>query len=278
MRFDLHLHTTASDGHLTASALVEAAARAGLDAIAVTDHDSVDAIAPALYAADSLRASGGPDLLVIPGVELSAAVDGRDVHVLGYFIDHTDGVLRSRLETLRTARLDRARSMVEALREAGYAVTIDEVLELAEGGAVGRSHVARALVERGHIASVAQAFEELIGRGQPYYVPKPAISPSEVVRIVRDAGGIPVLAHPGVTGIDDLVPALVADGLAGLEAYHAEHSPERRARYAAWAADLGLLVTGGSDFHGATAPGAGIGTVEIPDSVLADLLAARDTR
>lgn len=267
MRFDLHTHTTASDGHLSAEELVEASLAIGLDAIAVTDHDSVASVRAAIDAASGTR------LRVIPGVELSSAHDGSDVHILGYFIDIEDHELLERLGRLRDARLERARGMVTALREAGYEITLEEVLELSSGGAVGRSHIARVLVDRGQAASVGEAFAELLGRGRPFYRPKPVATPVDVVRIIREAGGIAVLAHPGVTQVDEIIPELIASGLVGLEAYHGEHSPAQREFYGALAAGLGLIVTGGSDFHGPTSPGVGLGAVQMPDDVLTTLLA-----
>lgn len=266
MRFDLHLHTTASDGHLSAEQLVKAAIAAGMDAIAVTDHDSVASVGPALSAAD------GTGLTVIPGVELSSTHEGRDVHILGFFVDVSDEVFQSRLGMLRDARMERAEGMVTALAQAGYAITLDEVLELSGGGAVGRSHIARALVDRGHAGSVAQAFGELLGRGRPFYRPKPVATPVEVVGMIQNAGGISVLAHPAVTQVDELILDLVEAGLAGLEAYHGEHSVEDRERYVSLACDLRLIVTGGSDFHGPTAPGVPLGGVDMPESVLPALI------
>lgn len=272
MRFDLHTHTTASDGHLGSRALVGAALDVGLDAIAVTDHDTVAGIA------EAIRAAAGSGLRVIPGVELSSAHDGRDVHVLGYFIDHTEPALLDRLVELRAARLERARDMVVALSDAGYDISLDEVLELSSGGAVGRSHIARALVDKGQSPSVGEAFAELLGRGRPFYRPKPVVTPVAVVRLITDSGGLAVLAHPGVTGVDDLVPELVSAGLAGLEAYHGEHSPADRERYARMAEERGLLATGGSDYHGATAPGVPLGGVDMPDDVLLALLERPEAR
>ncbi|MDP2233338.1 MAG: PHP domain-containing protein [Actinomycetota bacterium] len=272
MRFDLHLHTTASDGHLSPAELVIAALSAGLDAIAVTDHDTVAAVAPALDSAT------GSQLLVIPGVELSATYDSRDVHILGYFVDCEDSTFLARLEVLRAARLTRAIAMVDSLAAAGMDMSIDEVLELTDGGSVGRSHVARALVERGHAKSVAEAFELLIGRGRPFYVPKPGTSALDVLSVVRAAGGISVLAHPGVTKVDDLIPALIDAGLGGIEAFHGEHSSADRERYSKIAHEAGLLCTGGSDFHTSSSPGPGLGQVEMPDSVLRDLLLTAGSR
>lgn len=272
MRFDLHLHTTASDGHLSAAELVKAALSAGLDAIAVTDHDTVSAVALALDRADRTQ------LRVIPGVELSATHDSHDVHILGYFMDCEDETFLARLKELREARLSRAVAMVDALVTAGMEMSIDDVLELSAGGSVGRSHVARALVDRGHAQSVAEAFGVFIGRDKPFYVAKPGTSALDVLNIVREAGGVSVLAHPGVTKVDALIPDLIEAGLGGIEAFHGEHSSADRVRYSKMASEAGILCTGGSDFHTYSSPGPGLGQVEMPDSVLGDLLRAANAR
>jgi predicted metal-dependent phosphoesterase TrpH len=270
VRFDLHVHTTASDGTFTPAEIVRYAAAEGLVALSITDHDSVEGVPEALDAAQTLQSG----LAIIPGVELSAVHDGHDVHILGYFLDHTDEALCRHLSDLRTARLNRARAIVETLAAAGYQISIDDVLALSDGGAVGRSHVARALVHNGHAADISDAFRRLLGRGKPFYVPKDVRTPSEVLRVILDAGGIPVLAHPGVTGVDELIPALVAEGLAGLEAYHPEHDEAQRDRYLDMAEELALLVTGGTDYHGMAAPNPALGSLEMPTDVLTELLAA----
>ncbi len=267
MRFDLHVHSTASDGALTPSQLIERACELGLTALSITDHDSIDGIVPAVC-----EVRDRP-LILIPGVELSTVHDGRDVHILGYFVDTENREFRARLAELRSARRDRAEMMVDALHTAGYELTLDEVLLLAEEGSVGRSHVARVLVERGHAVDVADAFDRFIGRNRPFYVAKPVAGPVEVIESIRAAGGVAVLAHPGVTQIDDALDELVAAGLDGLEAYHAEHTRSMQDRYAGIADRRGLIATGGSDFHGISAPGASMGSVKIPDAVLPRLFA-----
>ncbi|MDZ4177918.1 MAG: PHP domain-containing protein [Coriobacteriia bacterium] len=268
MRFDLHVHSTASDGHLSPSELVRASLEAGLTALAITDHDSLSGVP------EALQAARGTDLLVIAGVELSASYEDADIHILGYFVDPHDKVLTRRLSTLREVRHGRAHQMVEHLKRAGIDVTLEAVLHFAQSGSVGRSHVARALLAGGHVASVAEAFDTLIGRGRPYYVPKPVAHPVDVVRSIAEAGGVPVLAHPGVTGANGCIPELVEAGLVGLEAYHGEHSLEQREYYVNLARSLELIVTGGSDFHGLDAPGSPLGGVEMPESVLHELLEA----
>lgn len=268
MRADLHVHSTASDGTSAPTELVALALTHGLDVLAIADHDSVSGLAEAFEAAD------GTGLTLIPAVELSAVSDGIDVHILAYFVDPTDPRLLTELLDLRTARFRRAQTMVDALADAGHAVSLDDVLALSDGGAVGRSHVARALVGSGAAESVSDAFKRLIGRGMPFYVPKDSKSPEAVISTVLQLGAIPVLAHPGVTQADSLLPELLGAGLMGIEAYHADHTPEQRERYAQLASDLGLLVTGGTDYHGSSAPNPTLGSVDVPAEAVRALLAS----
>lgn len=266
MTVDLHIHTTASDGTATPGEVVGEAQRIGLPVIAITDHDSVQGVAAAMTAAAALP------LEVLPGVELSAAVNGsRDVHILGYFIDFTSPTLLDTLRDLRERRLERAREMVDALSAAGFGVTLEGVLAHAGEGAVGRSHIARALVEAGDVDSVEIAFRTLIGRGERFFVEKRLLSASRAVAVIREAGGVGVLAHPGVSRADDLVDDLVASGLGGIEVYHADHAPEERARYAAVARRLGLVATGGSDYHGPATRSSRLGSGECPDHAVVAL-------
>lgn len=267
MPIDLHTHTTASDGLCSPSTLVRLASEAGLSTIAVTDHDSVDGIEEALQAGSEYG------LTVIPGVELSSDADGKDVHVLGYFIDHTSQTLREQLAALRDARRLRAERMVTALTEGGYPLTIQDVLHHAGGGAIGRAHVGRALVALGHAETMEEAFQRFIGHGRPFYVKKPLAHPREVCALIRDSGGLPVIAHPAISRAEDLVPDLIDAGLAGVEVYHTEHGDESRARLLQLAQRHGLLVTGGSDFHGQPG-GAVLGAAGVPDDVLEPLLQA----
>ena len=274
MTADLHVHTAASDGNLTAGEVVQLAWAMGLSTIAITDHDSVEGIAPALAAA------AGTSLRVIPGVELSASVGQLDAHILGYFIDHTDPVLLEMLAALRASRFERAESMVAALRAAGYDVTIERVVALADpDGAIGRSHLARALVDSGQVSSVGEAFRELIGRDGRFYVSKPLATPREAIETIRAAGGVAVLAHPGINGTEVLLDELIGYGLGGIEAYHTEHTPEQREHFARVAADRRLVATGGSDFHGPGSVSAVLGASRAPEGAVEELerLAGRQT-
>lgn len=263
MTADLHVHTAASDGNLTAGEVVQLALKLGLSTIAITDHDSVEGIAPALAAAQATR------LRVIPGVELSASAGELDAHILGYFIDHTDPVLLEMLASLRASRFERAESMVAALRAGGYEVTIEQVVSLADpDGAIGRSHLARALVDGGQVSSVGEAFRELIGRDGRFYVSKPLATPREAVEMIRAAGGVAVLAHPGINGTAVLLDELIGYGLGGLEAYHTEHTPEQREHFARVAAERGLVATGGSDFHGPGSVSPVLGASRAPEGAV----------
>lgn len=264
MAIDLHIHTTHSDGTLTPEAVVDLAREAGLTAIAITDHDTVSGVAAATETA-------GSEIEVVAGLELSAQGPGEpDVHVLGYFVDPAaPGLLRT-LISLRTARTARAVTMVQSLTAAGYRITWPDVLQQAGAGAVGRSHVARALLSNGEVASLEEAFIRLIGARAPFYFAKRSLTLGDAVALVHDAGGAAVLAHPGITGEGSLV-ALVDEGLDGIEAYHAEHTTSQRAHFAALAKRFGLVATGGSDFHGPGAKGALIGAGECPPHALDSL-------
>jgi predicted metal-dependent phosphoesterase TrpH len=264
---DLHIHTTASDGTLEPAQVVRRAVDAGLETIAITDHDSVEGVAEAVLAAL------GEPIEVIAGVELSTQTAAcPDAHVLGYFVEASSPLLLAALEDLRAARLQRAKSMIDALSGGGYAVTYDDVAALAGEGSVGRGHIARALVATGDVDSIETAFRTLIGRNGPYYVDKRMPGAIEVVELIHDAGGVAVLAHPGVNG-DAALIELVEAGLDGLEAFHAEHTESQRQHYAALATQLGLVATGGSDFHGPATKNARLGAGNCPDAAVGELWA-----
>jgi 3',5'-nucleoside bisphosphate phosphatase len=268
MKADLHVHSTASDGTLEPEALVEHAHERGVDVLALADHDSVGGAAEARGAAIHFG------MTLIDAVELSAVADSRDVHILAYFVDPGSQSLARLLRRLREARRARAEVMIAALNDAGYTMSFDDVLAIAAGGTLGRSHVARALMGAGHVDSIQQAFETLIGRDKPFYIRKHSASPQEVIATVRELNAIPVIAHPGITDVDDLIPEMVGAGLLGIEAYHADHTPEQMRHYADMAAAYHVLVTGGSDFHGPGAPNPDVGSVYVPVADVEALLAA----
>jgi predicted metal-dependent phosphoesterase TrpH len=253
VRIDLHAHSLASDGTDTPGELVAAAAEAGLDVVALTDHDSV---AGWDEAADAARRHG---VVLVPGVEISCLADGISVHLLAYLPEPDHPGLRAEFDRTRDDRVHRARRMVERIAH-DYPLTWQDVLEQVEDGAtVGRPHIADALVARGHLEDRDEAFRAVLANGSPYYVQHYAPEVFDAVRLVLDAGGVPVMAHPlagrrGRVVPDATITELAAAGLAGLEADHRDHSPAERAHVRALAADLGLLVTGGSDYHGAGKP------------------------
>lgn len=269
---DLHVHSTASDGALTPAQLVAHAERLGVPTIALTDHDTVDGIASALEAAV------GSTVAVIPGVELSAGIGDRGVHILGYYVDHTNAALLAKLVELRAIRLARAERILSALKAGGIEIGLADVLDAADGGAVGRAHIAQQLVDAGYAESVPQAFRTLLGSSAPYYVPKPVSSPIEVVGWIHAAGGVAVLAHPRLSEADEFLPVLVDAGIVGIEAYHGSHDAETRAHYEELASRLGLIVTGGSDFHGDQHEGGELGSANVPANAAAALAAAHAER
>ena len=288
---DLHLHTTASDGHLTPVALVQRASAAGLTTISVTDHDTVAAVR------EVAELAAGRAMRAVPGIEITAVVDGRDIHVLGYFFDVRHPGLARFLETQRALRVVRLREIGARLTRLGAPVDVEGVLLPAAerpGTSVGRPLIARALVEAGHVSSVQEAFDRYLATGQSAFVPRTGRSPSEVVAIIHEAGGIASFAHPGVTARDAIIEPLVDAGLDAIEVYHSDHTPETTAAYLQLARRLGVGVTGGSDFHGeplasppaaASRPGersarATLGVVSLPHDELAGIerIAAGRTR
>ncbi len=242
---DLHLHTSASDGRSAPGALVAAARRAGLAVISVTDHDTVAAI-------DETRsACTAEGVRLVTGIEITAARDDAEVHVLGSFLDHRDARLLAFLEDQRADRRRRVAALIARLGDLGLRVDESEVLGPREGGkAVGRPSIARALKRAGHVRTSREAFDLYLAEGRPAFVPRRAPGPEEVFHLVHAAGGIASLAHPGLLGRDDWIPGMAQAGLDALEAYYVEHPPERVARYLEIAASCGLAVSGGSDYHG----------------------------
>jgi predicted metal-dependent phosphoesterase TrpH len=245
LKADLHLHTTASDGRLEPKDIVSLAVKVGLDVIAITDHDTIDGIAPALAAAKAF-----PSLMVIPGVEINTDVPHGEVHVLGYFIDYTDQKLAVALQRLRDSRQGRAQGMIAKLGKLGVNIELQRVLELAQGGSVGRPHVAQALFEKGYVSSEKEAFDRYIGRDGPAYVERYKLLPVEAVKLVTDARGLPVLAHPADIGdLKELVPKLKAVGLIGIEVYYRDYSSDVIAGLLKIAEQYNLISTGGTDYH-----------------------------
>lgn len=263
---DLHLHTTFSDGTETPARVVELAAQAGLSAMAITDHDNTEALAIARPIAEA------HGIELITGIEMSAAAEGLEVHVLGFFFDITHPALVQHLKTQQARRVERVHEMVKQLGQIGVRITAEEVLTLAGEGTVGRPHVARVLMKHGYVSQASEAFTKYIGPNNPGFVPGSIMPPSEVIRVLRQAGGIPVLAHPVYLKRDDLIEQFARDGLVGLEVYHSGHTPEVVRRYEQLADRLKLLRTGGSDYHGeAVKEGLPVGAVKVPYALVESL-------
>ena len=244
---DLHLHTTASDGRLSPAALVALAARTGLRVVSVTDHDTVAGLAEARTAA------GAHGVRLVDGIEMTAVDAGRDVHVLGYFFDPEDTDLARFLQGQRVARIDRVREIAQRLHGLHLDIDVGALLDATpatSGRSVGRPLVADALVSAGHAADRRDAFDRLLGTNCPAFVPRCGPDVSAVVAAIANAGGVASLAHPGLLGTDDRIPAYAASGLAAIEARHRDHTPADEERYRHLARALGLAVSGGSDFHG----------------------------
>jgi predicted metal-dependent phosphoesterase TrpH len=266
-RIDLHMHSVHSDGSHAPAELVPMAVAARLSAIALTDHDTVDGL-------QELRAAaGGTDLEIVTGVELSSSAGHSDLHILGYLFDANDPRLVGELDRFRAGRRERVVKMVEILNGLGVLVTLDDVLRHAAGGALGRPHVARAIYELGYVENFDEAFRRYIGHHAKAFVPKPHFAPSEALALIRSAGGVPVLAHPGTANRDELIPDLVDHGLGGIEAWHPKHTPGQIVQYRRLARELGIVATGGSDFHGAAMGTVKVGMSDVPASALEELRA-----
>lgn len=275
MSVDLHLHTTASDGRLAPEEVVRLAAGRGLTVIAITDHDSVEGVLPALEAATAF-----PPLRVIPGVEINTDAPSGAVHILGYFMDYEDMEFQSGLKVLRHSRELRAKKMIAKLDGLGVHVDWQRVQELAAGGSMGRPHIAQVMLENGHISSFEEAFIKYIGRRGPAYVTRVRLSPVEAVQMVVRAGGLPVLAHPAdINNLEALVVKLKGVGLVGLEAYYNGYRRSTVQRLVGLAKNHALLTSGGSDFHGlGGADETPIGGVEVPFDCARRLIALADER
>lgn len=275
-RIDLHTHSLRSDGAYEPAEVVRMAAAAGVRVLALSDHDTLDGVAEAAAAGEPLG------VRVIPATELNTESDWGDVHILGYFLDPSDAALGERLRWLRQNRGRRIELMVERLNELGHAVSLERVREIAQGGSLGRPHLAQALFEAGHVTSYDDAFTTLISKDAPAYVSRVGLTPLEAVELVRSHGGVPSLAHPRTAiGLEERLPLLVRSGLGGIECYYVSkdpgihHGPAETAHFLALAERYSLTPTGGSDFHGRGEHGAPLGGVPVPEGTIASLEARR---
>jgi predicted metal-dependent phosphoesterase TrpH len=269
-KVDLHIHSTASDGRYSPQEIVRKAAGLGLEVIALADHDSVDGIAPALEEARKLNR-----LQFIPAVEVSTDVPSGEVHILGYFIDYTSEELAAALERFRYSREGRAQGMVAKLAELGVQISWERVREIAGDGAIGRPHIAQAMLEKGHIGAIKEAFDKYIARDGPAYVERDKMTPEEAVRLILRNRGIPVMAHPFTAPEPEaMIVELKAAGMVGIEAYYNNYMNEEIGNLIALAKDHGLIITGGSDYHGLDESNETlVGGVEVPMEAVNRLIA-----
>lgn len=274
---DLHVHSTFSDGSMTPEELVELAAKAGITAMALTDHDGMMGIDRFMAACQQHGLRG------IPGVEISIEHSGGTLHMLGYFMDPHNSRLLEALARLRRGREERNQFILERLATLGMPLAWEDVASLAKEDVVGRPHFAQAMITKGYVKKKDEAFDHYLGKGKPAYVERDRFTVEESIELIRGAGGVPILAHPytlnmGRRRLREFLAELAAKGLQGIEAYYSEHSHEQHRFCLNMARDLGWVVTGGSDFHGAMNPhirlGLGFGSLDIPDE-LVDLLYAR---
>lgn len=274
---DLHSHTTASDGTYTPEELIDYAAEKGLSAIAVSDHDTVAALPAAME-----RAKRYPDLEVIPAIEFSTHTDlcKSDLHILGYYIDMTDEDFVGKLAAIRASRNQRNEQMVAKMQAAGMAITMADVLATSDDGVITRAHFAKAMENLGIVKKMHHAFDKYIGDGKPFYIEREKVTPKMAIQMILDNGAVPVLAHPVLYGLnlkklDALLADLVEQGLKGIEGIYTTYKTHETAYIARLAQDHGLLVTGGSDFHGHHKPGidlaVGRGNLRVPYEIRENL-------
>jgi predicted metal-dependent phosphoesterase TrpH len=271
---DLHSHTTASDGELSPEELLARARAAGVTTRAVTDHDTVKGLARARAAADA------QGIRLVPGIEVSTEAEGREIHILGHFVDPTEPELTRFSDRLQDERAERMGRMVERMNQLGFPVTLDEVERIAAGAHIGRPHLALALVERGYVTSTREAFDRFLGDGKPGYVSRFRVSAEDAIAMLHRAGGTATLAHPGSSKVSaPTLERLVRAGLDGLEIFHPDHVPSQREAFLRQAETLGLVPTAGSDFHGPrVTPDRKLGMVSLDPAYLARLEARATTR
>ena len=256
---DLHIHTHFSDSTSSPQEIVQEAVKAGLDCIAITDHDTVDGVGP------TQEAARGHELEVLSGIEFSSEYENKDIHILGYLIDCSHEDLRKELDLVQESRMSRIKSMIEKLKGQGiHNIEFEEVLAKTESKSVGRPHLAAVMVEKGWVATLREAFDKFIGDDCPAYVGKFKHTPADVIRLIRNAGGVAVMAHPMITQRDELIAGMVEAGLQGLEVYYPNYSNNTVTFYENLAKKYNLVTTGGSDYHGKARQGTYLGKKKIP--------------
>jgi len=269
---DLHIHTTFSDGSCSPREVLEMASARGLKAVSITDHDCTDAYPLVMETGKSMG------IEVIPGVELSSEIQGIDIHVLGYYVDFEQPAFISKLREMKEARYSRAKKIVSNLNMQGIDLRFDTVLAIAGEGAIGRPHIAYAMMKEELVFSFREAFDKHIGYNSPAYVEKLKMSPKDVFSLIRSAGGVPVLAHPGVTAVDERIQEFIRDGLMGIEVSHTEHPDAAIRHYMKLCRKNNLAFTGGSDFHNSHHNKVDVGHPRVLYSAVESLKAKRDAK
>lgn len=271
---DLHCHSTASDGSSSPAELVRQALLEGLKAIAITDHDTVEGVKEALLEGRK------HNFEVVPGIEISAEMSSGTMHILGYFVEHTSETLLTTLKKLQTAREKRNHEIIQRLRSLRMEVTYDDLVKIAQDGQIGRPHLAKLLLQKGFVSDIQEAFDRYLKKGRPAYVDKFRFSPVEAVKLITEANGTAILAHPGSLqrspkNLGRIVSDLMSAGLSGVEVFYPEHTPEQTASYLRLCRRFNLLATGGTDYHGLYKPyiglGSGHGNMRIPYELLAEM-------
>ncbi|MBP8016712.1 PHP domain-containing protein [Candidatus Gracilibacteria bacterium] len=255
---DLHLHTTASDGTYPPEKVVRNAYEKGFKIISITDHDTTEGLDEALVAGNIY----GID--VIPGIELTVEYKEVEMHILGYYINRDNDEFQNQLQILREIRVNRAMEMADKLENLGCKIPIDEILAESKNKAIGRLHIANSLIIKGYATTIDEAMAKYLRKGRPAYVPKKRLHPSEGIMMINCIGGIAVLAHPGIAGLEKFVPDLVEFGIEGIEAFHTKHSDSQTEKYIRIAEEHNLLITGGSDCHGLAKDTELLGNINLP--------------
>jgi len=274
---DLHLHTTASDGVMTPSEIVRYAKSKGLQAIAITDHDTIEGLEEGLLEGEKIGFE------VVPGVEISAEYSPGSMHLLGYFLDIHDPLLKGNLDYLQKARAERNPKIIENLNRLGVRISYEEVVKASGGGQVGRPHFAQVLIEKGYVRSFQEAFDRFLKKGAPAYADKVRFKPEQAISFIKESGGVAVLAHPKTLGMNStlqkILLELMEEGLKGIEVFYPEHNSLEVAQFKALAKRYGLLMTGGTDYHGIDKEeldiGVGRGEMRLPYSLVEELKEVR---